>query len=116
MNLFISKIHEILDKIRTFAIRYIVKLECSGEHIDNRKPKEDTEMKEYKLEQFLQDPEADLGTGLLATRGFGFCFTLKQPPPLGQDRRGYLDPAFWRDWRKTGTERIAGCFVAPGGD
>jgi len=78
MNLFISKIHEILHKIRTFAIRHIVKPECSGEHIDNRKPKEDTEMKEYKLEQFLQDPEADLGTGLLATRGFGFCFTLKQ--------------------------------------
>lgn len=55
MNLFISKIHEILDKIRTFAIRCIVKPERSGEHIDNRKPKEDTEMKEYKLEQFLQD-------------------------------------------------------------
>lgn len=31
-----------------------------------------------KLEEFLQDPQADVGTGLLATRGRGFCFTLKQ--------------------------------------
>lgn len=45
-------------------------------------------MKEYKLEQFLQDPEADLGTGLLATRGFGFCFTLKQPHRWGKTEEG----------------------------
>jgi 8-oxo-dGTP pyrophosphatase MutT (NUDIX family) len=49
---------------------------------------EDTEMKEYKLEQFLQDPEADLGTGLLVTRGFGFCFTLKQPHRWGKTEEG----------------------------
>jgi len=89
MNLFISKIHEILDKIRTFVIRYIVKSECSGEHIDNQKPKEDTEMKAYKLEQFLQDSQSDLGTGLLATRGFGFCFTLKQPHRWGKTEEGF---------------------------
>lgn len=46
-------------------------------------------MKEYKLEQFLQDPEADLGTGLLATRGFGFCFTLKQPHRWGETGEGF---------------------------
>jgi len=84
MNLFISKIHNILDKIHLFTIKYKVKPERSGEHIDNQKLKEDTEMKEYKLEHFLQDPEADLGTGLLATRGFGFCFTLKQPHRWGK--------------------------------
>jgi len=88
MNLFISKIHNILDKIRLFAIKYKVKPERSGEHIDNQKLKEDTEMKEYKLEQFLQDSEADLGTGLLATRGFGFCFTLKQPHRWGKTEEG----------------------------
>src|SRR3990167_3761691 len=45
-------------------------------------------MKEYKLEQFLQDPQADLGTGLLVTRGFGFCFTLKQPHRWGETEEG----------------------------
>jgi len=88
MNLFISKIHDILDKIRLFAIKYKVNPERSGEHIDDQKPKEDTEMKEYKLEQFLQDPDADIGTGLLATRDFGFCFTLKQPHRWGKTEEG----------------------------
>lgn len=41
-------------------------------------------MKSYKLEQFLEDPMADIGTGLLVTRGFGFCFTLKQPHRWGK--------------------------------
>jgi hypothetical protein len=88
MNLLISKICKMLDKIRFFAIRYRVKPECSGKHIDNQKPKENTEMKAYKLEQFLQDPQADLGTGLLATRGFGFCFALKQPHRWGKTEEG----------------------------
>lgn len=46
-------------------------------------------MKKYKLEQFLQDPQADLGTGLLATRGFGFCFTLKQLHRWGKTEEGF---------------------------
>ncbi len=46
-------------------------------------------MKEYKLEQFLKDPQSDLGTGLLATRGFGFCFTLKQPHRWGKTEEGF---------------------------
>lgn len=89
MNLFFSKIRQILDKIGLFTIGYKIKPERSGEHIDNQKPKEDREMKEYKLEQFLQDPQADLGTGLLATRGFGFCFTLKQPHRWGKTEEGF---------------------------
>lgn len=92
MNLFTSKIRQILDKIRILAIGYKIKPERSGEHIDNQKPKEDTEMKAYKLEQFLQDPQADLGTGLLATRGFGFCFALKQPHRWGKTEEGLLLP------------------------
>jgi len=40
MNLFISKIRNIFDKIRLFALKYKVKSERSGEHIDNQKPKE----------------------------------------------------------------------------
>jgi len=78
MNLFISKIHNMLEKVRILVIKYKVDSEYSDEHIDNKKPKEDTEMKRYRLEQFLYDPNTDLGTGLLATRGYGFCFTLKQ--------------------------------------
>ncbi|MBU6390144.1 hypothetical protein KGQ31_01190 [Patescibacteria group bacterium] len=88
MNTFVSKIHNTLDKIRFFATKYKVKPERSGGYVDNQKPKEDTEMKEHKLEQFLQDPEADLGTGLLATRGLGFCFTLKQPHRWGKTEEG----------------------------
>jgi len=45
-------------------------------------------MKEYKLEQFLQDPQTDLGTGLLITCGFGFCFVLKQPHRWGKTEEG----------------------------
>lgn len=36
-------------------------------------------MKEYKLEQFLADKDSDVGSGLLANRGHGFCFVLKAP-------------------------------------
>src|SRR3989338_4400218 len=46
-------------------------------------------MKKRKLEQFLKDSQADLGTGLLATRGFGFCFTLKQPHRWGKTEEGF---------------------------
>ena len=88
MNQFISKIRNTLNKIRLFIIRYKVKPERSGKYIDNQKFKEDAEMKKYKLEQFLRDPEADLGTGLLTTRGFGFCFTLKQPHRWGKTEKG----------------------------
>lgn len=45
-------------------------------------------MKRYELEQFLQDPQADVGTGLLVTRGFGFCFTLKEPSRWGKTQDG----------------------------
>ncbi|HQL52986.1 MAG: hypothetical protein ACOXZY_03920 [Patescibacteria group bacterium] len=90
MNSFISKIQYIFDKICLFVMKYKFKPECSGENIDNQKFKEDIEMKEYKLEQFLQDSEADLGTGLLATRGFGFCFTLKQCHRWSKTEEGNL--------------------------
>jgi hypothetical protein len=43
---------------------------------------------DYKLEHFLNDPNADLGTGLLVTRGFGYCFTLKQPERWGKTETG----------------------------
>lgn len=89
MDLLFRKIHHLLDKIRVFAIKYVAKPEYSGKHIDNKKHKEDTEMKECKLEQFLQDPQADLGTGLLVTRGFGFCFALKQPHRWGETEEGF---------------------------
>lgn len=46
-------------------------------------------MKNYRLKQFLTDPQADVGTGLLATRGFGFCFTLKQPHRWGKTEEGF---------------------------
>lgn len=49
---------------------------------------ENKKMKKYKLEQFLQDPQADIGTGLLVTRGFGFCFTLKDPSRWGKTQDG----------------------------
>ena len=45
-------------------------------------------MKKYKLERFLQDPQTDVGTGLLVTRGFGFCFTLKEPSRWGRTQDG----------------------------
>lgn len=41
-------------------------------------------MNSYTLEQFLSDSQADVGTGLLVTRGHGFCFTLKPPHRWGQ--------------------------------
>ena len=45
MDLFFSKIRQILDKIRLFAIKYKIKPERSGEHIDNQKKrKEDSKM------------------------------------------------------------------------
>jgi 8-oxo-dGTP pyrophosphatase MutT (NUDIX family) len=52
------------------------------------KKKEAKKMKEYQLEKFLQDPRADVGTGLLVSRGFGFCFVLKQPHRWGKDEKG----------------------------
>lgn len=45
-------------------------------------------MKNYRLEQFLNDPHADMGTGLMVTRGFGYCFTLKQPHRWGKTEDG----------------------------
>jgi len=45
MNPFISKIQNILDKIRLFTIKYKAKPERSGKYIDNQKLKEGTEMK-----------------------------------------------------------------------
>lgn len=45
-------------------------------------------MKKYLLEHFLNDSQADVGTGLLATRGLGFCFTLKQPHRWGKTEEG----------------------------
>ncbi len=45
-------------------------------------------MESYLLEQFLNDSQADVGTGLLATRGLGFCFTLKQPHRWGKTDEG----------------------------
>jgi hypothetical protein len=41
MNLFIPEIYKILDKIRLFAIKYRIKPEHSGEHIDHQKSKEE---------------------------------------------------------------------------
>jgi hypothetical protein len=35
-------------------------------------------MNNYKLEDFLNDPNADVGSGLLVSSEFGLCFTLKQ--------------------------------------
>lgn len=46
-------------------------------------------MNDYQLEQFLADPQADVGTGLLASRGNGFCFTLKQPQRWGKTDEGF---------------------------
>lgn len=43
-------------------------------------------VKEYLLEEFIDDPEADIGKGLLVSRGVGFCFTMKQ-----QSRWGKMD-------------------------
>ena len=88
MNLFLFKIHRLIDKVHLSSVTFATKLKRSGEYIDNQKPKEDTEMKKYRLEQFLHDPEADLGTGLLATRDYGFCFTLKQPHRWGKTEEG----------------------------
>lgn len=31
------------------------------------------------MEDFINDPEADIATGLLASLNFGYCFTIKQP-------------------------------------
>lgn len=45
-------------------------------------------MKKIKFETFLEDSAVDLGTGLLASRGDGFCFTLKQPHRWGKDSDG----------------------------
>jgi len=42
----------------------------------------------YLLEDFLKDPKSDVGTGLLITRGYGFCFTLKQPHRWGKTPEG----------------------------
>lgn len=47
-------------------------------------------MKNYKLEQFLKDSNADIGTGLLVTRGFGLCFTLKKPSRWGKTNEGLI--------------------------
>jgi len=44
--------------------------------------------KRYLLEQFLNDSQCDVGTGLLISRGFGFCFVLKQPYRWGQNEDG----------------------------
>ena len=41
-----------------------------------------------KFEQIINDPHVDNGTGLLVTRGFGFCFTLKQPQRWGKTDDG----------------------------
>jgi 8-oxo-dGTP pyrophosphatase MutT (NUDIX family) len=46
-------------------------------------------MEKHNLEDFLRDPDADIGTGLLATRGFGFCFTLKQPHRWGKTKQNF---------------------------
>ncbi|MFH1656481.1 MAG: NUDIX hydrolase [Candidatus Nealsonbacteria bacterium] len=89
MNLFISKIYQIFDKIHIFVIGCKTKIDRSGKYINNQKSKKDKEMKKYKLEQFLQDSQADIGTGLLITRGFGFCFTLKQPHRWGKTKAGF---------------------------
>lgn len=40
------------------------------------------------LEGFLSDPNADVGTGLLVSRGCGFCFTLKQSSRWGKTEQG----------------------------
>lgn len=45
-------------------------------------------MKKYNLEKFLVNPRADVGTGVLVSRGFGFCFVLKQPHRWGKDEKG----------------------------
>jgi len=56
MNLFISKIHNILDKVCILVINYKVKPERSGEHFDNQKPiMEDKEMKEKSMSCHNQD-------------------------------------------------------------
>jgi 8-oxo-dGTP pyrophosphatase MutT (NUDIX family) len=44
----------------------------------------------YLLEDFLNDPNSDVGTGLLITRGHGFCFTLKQPHRWGKTPEGII--------------------------
>lgn len=42
----------------------------------------------YKFEQFLEDPQADSGTGMLIMNGLNFCFTLKQPHRWGRTEAG----------------------------
>jgi len=44
--------------------------------------------KRYRLEEFLNDPQADVGTGLLVSRGAGFCFTMKQQSRWGKASDG----------------------------
>lgn len=50
--------------------------------------KEGINMEKHLFETFLKDPQADIGTGLLATRGFGFCFILKQSSRWGKNENG----------------------------
>lgn len=45
-------------------------------------------MQEYRLEKFLKNSQADVGTGLLVNRGFGFCFVLKQPHRWSSTKEG----------------------------
>jgi len=57
-------------------------------HLKLKNRKENSEMKKYSLEQFLNDPCADIGTGLLVTRGSGFCFSLKKTSRWGKNEQG----------------------------
>ena len=41
-------------------------------------------IEEHMLEEFLNNPQADIGTGLLVSRGAGFCFTMKQQSRWGK--------------------------------
>lgn len=45
-------------------------------------------MEKYQLEKFLRDPKADIGTGILVSRGFGFCFVLKHPHRWSKNEKG----------------------------
>ena len=81
----------LLDKILNFGIESISnrKYQNTRKYFNNMKNrKENSEMKEYLLEQFLNDPQADVGTGLLASRDFGFCFVLKQPHRWSKNKEG----------------------------
>ena len=47
-------------------------------------------MRKYRLEEFLKDSQADVGTGLLVSRNFGFCFVLKQPHRWSKTKKGEI--------------------------